>query len=296
MPVCFVKSRSTDFETANESWVTSVIVVGIGAPMRPTRRVRRPGEWRRRRAGVRADASRASLSVLGCGFGRSDASAPAPGMHGEQHAAGQRHPGDRCRRARCSRRGSSRGAASRRGAGSADPAVTTPWAGPPSGRRVTRSPGSARELDRDRARRTPRRRRGVPRCRSDAKSSDGEHERVGEEVVEPPARAADARRHASAPRSRAAEERELEVGRVLGGRVALDRRARRLAPPTARRRRRSRGRRRRRRRGSPRRCAWCSPESAAITDRVARRGHARSSTSPASGASPPVNTSATARP
>src|SRR3954464_900972 len=31
MPLCSVKSASTDFETANESWVTSVMVVGDAA-------------------------------------------------------------------------------------------------------------------------------------------------------------------------------------------------------------------------------------------------------------------------
>ncbi len=32
MPVCFVKAASTGFETANESWVTSVIVGDDAAP------------------------------------------------------------------------------------------------------------------------------------------------------------------------------------------------------------------------------------------------------------------------
>src|SRR3979411_1869371 len=68
-PVCFVKAASTDFDTANESWVTRVIVVSAAAvavvvvPMVPTaasaaivtanrrRRIRNPsGSEGRRRA------------------------------------------------------------------------------------------------------------------------------------------------------------------------------------------------------------------------------------------------------
>ncbi len=74
MPVCFVNAANTDFDTANESWVTSVIVVGVAADaaagvsahadamttrasseVKRRRRIRRPfrgrsfREWGRRR-------------------------------------------------------------------------------------------------------------------------------------------------------------------------------------------------------------------------------------------------------
>ena len=74
-----------------------------------------------------------------------------------------------------------------------------------------------------------------PRRAASAKSRRREQQRVGEEVVEPPAVRRRRRRPRSTPRSRAASERELEVGGVLRRRVALDqpRRARSAASTAA---------------------------------------------------------------
>ena len=175
--------------------------------------------------------------------------------------------GDR-RRARCSRRASCRPArSSPRERDTASPVVVTPCASPPAGSSVTTSPGApsiavgARAAAHDGDARVAEQRLDAQRRRTAACASSATFARKwSSRPPAPPTTTI-----CSAPARLGRDERELEVGRVLVGGMALDdaRRARPRASTAA---------------GSaeskspttqstcsPSASAWCTPESAATT-------------------------------
>ena len=279
MPVCLVNAASTDFDTANESWVTSVMVTASVAACGRGRTGRPRAASAPRR---RARRSRRGSEPLHQG------GLPRSGLDGEQHAVVER---DRARAARRSSLLTPR----------VDPGLEVLVAQREAQPVGARRRGAAAE--REQRAQVARPRRGArPRSRTtdDARVADprvdverGERrrreQRAGWRAKWSSAAAVPADHDDSrAPARRRGVERELEVGGVLVGGCRSTTAPAAVAAASARRARPSRGRRPRGRRHSRARPRARAPSR----PRSRRRPASRPSTADGGGRSPPANTSA----